>query len=328
MPIPATTSARGNNKIIAMLVDQISDPFLAEFARRLDRKARSLGYKLVFGNTESDIRFTTKLISVFHNMNVAGYIIAPPAGMDLNLKKLFTKGRQVVLFDTDHADPSACRVSTDNYQGAYDAVKHLVANGRNRIGFLTPRSAQKRMVDRRHGYEKAINDLGLETFKAELPASPSPEVIEATIKELVCQKEQTERPDALIFADNNMAFTGIGVLRRLKLRIPRDLAVIAFDDNDYFSLFSPGITAVVQPLNDLVEKTLQSIIGHPSQTETGAKEANAKEPNTKEANVKDIGIKETGAKDHIVLPAKLVIRQSSAPARSMPAGAPAKLLEM
>ena len=310
MPTPATTSTRGNNKIIAMLVDQISDPFLAEFARRLDRKARSRGYKLVFGNTESDVRFTTKLISVFHNMNVAGYIIAPPAGMDLNLKKLLTKDRPVVLFDTGHTDPSAYHVSADNYLGAYDAVAHLGANGHNKIGFLTARSAQKRMVDRRQGYEKAINDLGLETSIVELPAT-SPDAIEAAIKKLLrktdraTQTDRPERPDALIFADNNIAFTGIGVLRQLKLRLPGDLAVIGFDDNDYFSLFSPGITSIVQPLNDLVEKTLQSIIDHPAQTAAGNR-----------------------AKDPIVLPAKLVIRQSSAPARSMLAASPAKLFQM
>ena len=280
MPTPANTSTRGNNQIIAMLVDQISDPFLAEFARRLDRKARSMGYKLVFGNTENDIRFTTKLISVFHNMNVAGYIIAPPAGMDLDLRKLLTRGRPVVLFDTDHPDSGVYHVSSDNYQGGYDAVAHLVAGGYRNIGFLTPLSGPKRIVDRRRGYHQAIEDLGLEPHVAELPDSASPEIIEAAIK---------DRPfDSLIFADNNIAFTGMGVLRQLKLQAPRDLAVIGFDDNDYFSLFSPGITAVTQPLNEMVEKILQCIITHPAANAQTAKQ--------------------------ITLPTRFITRQSSTPA--------------
>ncbi|HWB92228.1 MAG TPA: substrate-binding domain-containing protein [Puia sp.] len=315
MPIPANTPTRGNNRIIAMLVDQISDPFLAEFARRLDRRARCLGYKLVFGNTESDIRFTTKLISVFHNMNVAGYIIAPPAGIDFDLRKLLNRDRPVVLFDTDDPGGGACRVCADNYRGGYDAVAHLATNGYRDIGFLAPDSVQKRMVDRRQGYEKAVEDFRLETRLAKIPVLASPEAIAAAIKKLLWE---TGSLDALVFADNNIAFTGMGVLRQLKLQAPRDLAVVAFDDNDYFSLFSPGITAVTQPLNEMVEKILECII-HPRAKTGGTAPA---------ARIGD-------AADTVILPTRLVVRESSAPApvrrrkaASMFPGAAAKLSEM
>jgi LacI family transcriptional regulator, galactose operon repressor len=148
-----------------------------------------------------------------------------------------------------------------------------------------PKSGQRRMLDRRKGYEAAIRDQGLKTAIEEISFSASPEQIKEVIGGFL--RRNTEI-DALLFADNNLAFSGIDLLGQLKRRISDDLAVIGFDDNDHFPLFSPAITVVAQPLDEMVDKMLQCINDHPVDGSTSR-----------------------AVKAPIVLPSRLIIRQSS-----------------
>lgn len=232
-PAP-NTRVPGQSRIIAMLVDHISDPYFADIARRLDKKARMMGYKVVFGNTENDPRCTANLISAFENMDLAGYIINPPPGLDSDMRALQRSDRAVVLFEGGHPVRGVYNVLCDNYTGAYDAVSHLVSNDCRRIGLVTVCSGQRRMLDRRKGYETAIKDYGLTPCIEEISALAPPDEIKESIRLLF---KRNNGLDALIFTDNNLA---------------QDL------------LFSPAITAVAQPLDDMVEKILQCIIAHPS----------------------------------------------------------------
>ena len=277
--------------LIAMLVDHVSDPYFANFARRIDRRARNLGYKLVLGSTENDISFMPKLLSVFNNMNVAGYIIAPPPEADYDLKKLVRNGKPVVLLGRDSVDPGPYAVFSDNFKGAYEAIGYFINNGHEHIALITSTSGQKRISDRRKGYMAAIDDHQLRPYLVELPASASAEEVKTAVHDLL---QQNETVDAVLFADFNLAFTGLAALRQLKKKIPDQIAVIGFDDNESFQLFAPAITAVVEPMDEMVESILQCIAGH-----TG-------EPNTKQH------------RSPIILPTRMVMRSSTRTIRSLP----------
>ncbi|HLZ87409.1 MAG TPA: substrate-binding domain-containing protein [Puia sp.] len=259
MPLAPENKTPHPSNLIAMLVDHVSDPFFAGFARRIDRRARTLGYKLVLGSTENDISFMPKLISVFNNMNVAGYIIAPPPGVDPDLKKLLQKGKPVVLFDRYPTDPGPYTVLSDNFKGAYEAVGHFVRNGHRHIALVTVGSNQKRITDRRKGYSAAIDNHRLPSYITELPASASADQVKTAIRTLL---QANKAIDAVLFADYSLTFTGLAALRQQKKRIPDHIAVIGFDDNENFQLFAPALTAVVQPLDEMVENILQCIAGH------------------------------------------------------------------
>ena len=252
-------SRAGSGRLIAMLVDHVSDLFFASLARRIDRRARSLGYKLVFGSTENDSSFMPKLLSVFNNMNVAAYIIAPPEGAMPDLKEFMHGGRPVVLFDRWSPDAAAYSVVTDNFRGAYDAVGHLIEAGRHHIALVTSGCSQKRIVDRRKGYEAAVGHHSLPPIIIELPASATAEQAMPAIRAVL---KEHRRLDAVLFADSSLGFAIPGVLRQLKKQVPDDISVIGFDDNENFQLFVPAITAVVQPVDEIVEAIFQCISGH------------------------------------------------------------------
>ena len=49
-------------------------------------------------------------------------------------------------------------------------------------------------------------------------------------------------------------------ISNLGLRIPDDIGVVGFDDNTHFSLFTPSITAVAQPIDEISEEAVKQLL--------------------------------------------------------------------
>lgn len=243
----------GKSRIIGMMVEDISDPFFAGIARGIERKAYKLGYKIFFASTENQTEKAKALIKVFRERQVDSYIVAPPPGVEAEIKLLIENEHPVILFDRYFPDLKTNTVIVDNYNGVYKVIQHLRRNGFSQIGFVTLDSAQTQMQDRLQGYRDAIMQSGQKPRLLKVPYSSSSDSCAGKIKAFL-RKQQGM--DALLFGTNYLAFSGLEAINELGLRIPKDLAVVSFDDSRFFRLFSPAITAVAQP----VEKIAETII--------------------------------------------------------------------
>ena len=94
--------------------------------------------------------------------------------------------------------------------------------------------------------------------------------------------------NALLFATNYLAISGLKAIRELGLKVPEDIGIVGFDDNTHFSLFSPSITAAAQPVEEISTETVKELI----------------KVLTIEEKIKK--------KKTIVLQTKLIVRESSA----------------
>jgi LacI family transcriptional regulator len=66
--------------------------------------------------------------------------------------------------------------------------------------------------------------------------------------------------DALFFATNYLAESGLETLKLLKRRIPGDIAIVVFDDHYLFKLFTPSITAIAQPIKAISEQVIHLML--------------------------------------------------------------------
>lgn len=245
----------GKSRIIGMMMEDISDPFFASIARGIERIAYKLGYKLFFASTENQTEKAKALIKVFLERQVDAYIIAPPPGLEAEIKSLIENEHPVILFDRYFPTLQTNAVVVDNYKGVQNAINHLLQNGFSNIGFVTLASEQTQMHDRLQGYRDAMLQNGRKPETLKIPYTTSADSCAGRIKAFMGKHEDL---DALLFGTNYLAFSGLEAISDLGLRIPKDIAVVSFDDSRFFSLFSPAITAVAQP----IEKIAESIIGH------------------------------------------------------------------
>jgi LacI family transcriptional regulator len=212
--------------------------------------------------------------------------MAPPSGIEDEINALMDDNVPVILFDRYLPSLNTSTVIIDNFSGSYQAVKHLRENGFSNIAFITLNSEQTQMHARLQGYLKAIEESGCQPIVQKLPCQlshqPSAEMVQEFIK-------QHDKVDAIIFATNYLAINGLIAIKNLGLAIPDDIAVIGFDDNTHFNLFTPSITAVAQPIKEIAEEVVQQLLNALS--------------NERESKIRRM----------VMLPIKLIVRNSSIP---------------
>lgn len=279
----------GKSKVIAMLVEGIDDPFFSSITRIVEKEMSRKGYKTFFASTENDPELTEDLIRVFRDAQVDGYIIVPPPDIEDSLISLIKDKVPMVLFDRYFPGLETCNVIVNNFQGTYDAMQHFFKLGYKHIGFVTLDSSQIQMAERLKGYKKAMREKHLSTCvqKISFGLRQDQKKITNIIKGFLVKNNHLE---AVLFATNYLSINGLEATRILKIKIPDDMAVIGFDDNAHFPLFSPAITAIAQPIKELSEQVVKQLI-----TRLNGQEAQV--PNKT-----------------IVLPTKLIVRESTSSA--------------
>jgi LacI family transcriptional regulator len=248
----------GKTKLIGMLVEDISDPFFSGIARVVEEKAFQQGYKVFFSSTGNDPGKANELLEVYRSRQVDGYIIAPTAGLEEKIRALLEDRLPVVIFDRFLPGLPVSHVVVNNFESAYNAVQYLSGNGYAHIAFLTVASNQVQMEQRRQGYLAAIDNQQ----QALIHAIPYHQDPARTVADIAAFLSAHRQVDAVFFATNYLAESGLEAIQHLGLRIPQDLGVLVFDDKNLFRLFSPPITAIAQPLTALSEATINLLLDY------------------------------------------------------------------
>ncbi|WP_233635989.1 LacI family DNA-binding transcriptional regulator [Hymenobacter setariae] len=256
----------GKTHVIGLVIEDIANPFFATVAALIEQKALARGYRMLFCSTNNDSSKTRDLLTMFQERHVDGYILALPNGVEAEVRALVRSGKPLVLFDRLLPGVQANAVVVDGATGMYEATQHLLSQGFKRIALLMPRLDQTQMNARAQGYTQALREAGLSPLVHEVEF---PQDTEQLVQDAQSFFEDCTTCDAVMFATNYLGVYGLEALRRLGRRIPEEIAVISFDDNDLFRLYSPPITVVAQPIEALAEEvigTLLASLENPAET--------------------------------------------------------------
>jgi len=111
------------------------------------------------------------------------------------------------------------------------------------------------MKERYEGYERALVEAGLPVdpnLVVDVPALDIAQTMDMVRSVMTRPDRPTavfalNNPTAVFALNNQIGSAAIGVIHQLRLQIPEDVALIVFDDLDYFTLIRPSISAVSQP---------------------------------------------------------------------------------
>ena len=257
----------GKSNIIGLMVENISDHFFANIARFIEDRAYKNGYKIIYCSTDNDAAKTKDLIAMFRDRHVDGYIIAPPVGVENDIAALIKDELPVVLFDRYYPTIDSSYVVIDNLFATYNATKYFIDHGYKNIAFITFASHQTQMQARMDGYEKALKEYGLKPHIKEVIFNQDAQFI---IEPITDYLEKNKSFDAILFGTNRIGVCGLKVMSNMGIKAPNDIAVISFDDYDVFELYSPSITAIAQPIEEIADKVI-SLLLHKLNTPAGSR---------------------------------------------------------
>lgn len=159
------------------------------------------------------------------------------------LAALRNTGRRLVLIDAKVHGYSS--VNPDNMRGAYLATRHLLRNGRSRIGLITASTAQYSIRERTRGFRTAL-------FEANKLQDPRYEVVVPdglNMEDGVCVAVQSllglsRRPDAILCYNDAAALIAIRSCRLAGVDVPGDISVVGFDNIPDAALGFPALTTI------------------------------------------------------------------------------------
>ena len=177
----------------------------------------------------------------------ATLIIAPNEALLGQLAQTF-RALPSVIISAPRLDIPWSYVNSDNYGALREVVAHLAGMGRQRIRLLQPEQPSGDFLERARGYHDAVSALGM---------TPSIGELDYPIDDaLIDRQVLIGAPDALIAADDQDALALLSRLQRRGLRVPQDIAVVGFDDEDFAAETFPTLTTVSQPLGEMARRAV------------------------------------------------------------------------
>lgn len=264
---------------LGMLVPDIANTFLAGIIKGAEEASHARGYSLVLCNTGDLAEREATYIRVLREREVDGMLVASTRMADETIAALRADGFPFVLVNRSAGGEDDLVVTVDNAAAAALVVDHLVAQGHTRIAHLAGPRSTTTGAERVAGVTAAARRQGIEAVVVEAETWSEAGGYRAAVELL-----RADRPTALFGANDLIALGAMRAARAAGLSVPTDLALAGFNDTPEAAL--ADLTTI-----------------HVAQEEMGARAA-------------DLLIAQleghTIAARRVVLPARLVVRGSSA----------------
>lgn len=229
------------------------DPFFAEVIAGIMGRLAESDYilNLMVASGPADSASTSKVASFLRNGGVDGAFVISHHTGDTFLHSVI--GSVPFVFggnpDPYTGEENVYCVDTDNEQGGYTATARLVERGAKRIAMITGAKDIVAAEERRHGFERALTEAGLEPV-AIVAGDFSARSGSDAARQLLASGAQF---DGLFVANDLMANAALQVFQLAGLRVPEDIAIVGYDDAAVARETVPPLTTVRQPLRLLGE---------------------------------------------------------------------------
>jgi len=276
------------SSILGLVIPNVTDPLHGQIVTAFEQRAVAAGYTVILASGLGDPAREQRALRLFAAQRVDGVALVGSI-LDQRTVQALVEPTPAVSVAGEHlalASPRASSprgsVRVDDAAGMQAAVRHLLAVGRARIAYVGGPNVASNVIRREaaaQALRQALGDGRLRAFAGDWDVWRAPGPLAARIA--------AERPQALLCFDDKLAIALLDALRDHGLQVPRDLAVVGFDDIPFAALSNPRLTTVARPAAEMgrlaVEMLLEALAsGEPPPSRT--------------------------------LPVRLVVRESSAPA--------------
>jgi LacI family transcriptional regulator len=183
-------------------------------------------------------------VRLLRGRKVDGMVVAPVGQNAAHLEKVFASGMPMVLIDRYFPESQIPYVASDNFSGAFQAVRHLIENGHERIACIQGLENTLPNLERLRGFRQAHEEAGINVDET-LVVGDSFGYQNGYIETKILVKRDP-RPTAIFAVSNLISLGSLNALNEEGLGIPEDVSLVSFDDQLYSAFLATPMTTVVQ----------------------------------------------------------------------------------
>jgi len=261
----ARSLVSGRTRTVGVVVTTVADPFVAVVVEGIERTAYAHGYSLILAASHNEPQREIAAVEMLRSKRVDSVIVTSSRVGALHQERLGSAGVPVILLNSHSQQqmPNAYSVRVDDVHGGRLATEYLLGLGHQRIAHVAGLEGHSDSNDRLDGYLSALAGAGIDydpdcVVNGTGRLDSGPEVLRSLLA-------LRERPTA-VFCYNDM--TAIGLLsaaRNAGVAVPRDLAIVGFDDIPLAAHVAPALTTIAQPMFELGERAMSMalvLMGH------------------------------------------------------------------
>jgi DNA-binding LacI/PurR family transcriptional regulator len=240
----AMSLLRNAPRTIGVIVPDIVTHFFSSIVKGIEETAVANGYFIIITTSSENSEHEKRNIENLVSMRVEGIIACLSQDTTdyshfLNLKDI---NMPVVLFDRTCLPDQFSTVIADGVESARMATQHFIDNGNHRIAFIGGPNHLDIVRKRKHGYLEALRANNIPIEK-ELVVCRKIDYQEGKIaaEQLLALPNP---PDAILAMNDTLAFAAIDVIKNHNLRIPDDVAIIGYTDEEHANYVEPKLSAV------------------------------------------------------------------------------------
>ena len=245
---------------LGLLLPAIGGDFFSLMLRGIEAGASENGFGLLIYSTETiNTRETTMCCPVGEH-NTDGLLAFADSFPDAELVRLHETRFPVVLLHRSSPEglDIPC-VTVENKSGAREAVDHLIdVHGCRRIAFLTGPEGHEDSYWREVGYREALAAHGV-PFDPTLVAMGGFDdgVAQDAVNQWLLEGVEF---DAIFTGDDEAAAGALTALNRAGVRVPRDVALVGFDDTYFSRYLNPPLTTVRAPIEQVGQEAVRQLV--------------------------------------------------------------------
>jgi LacI family transcriptional regulator len=262
----AASLRRGTNRMLGLVVPDITNPFYAAIAEGVTSEADRRGYSVVLCNSRDDPAHELNQLQMLGQLRTAGALVVPVTADYSRLNRLRELGVRLILIDRKAALSDGCSASIDDVLGGRMAVGHLLELKGPDLVLLNGPESIAQCHDRREGARAAYADAGLDPQRLRELRVPNMDVQQG--RQAVTRLLEDDALPQSIFATNDLlAWGAISKLMAAGLQIPGDIAVVGYGDLAIAENLPVPLTTIEQPKTELGRAAVEMILAEIDQNE-------------------------------------------------------------
>ena len=247
---------------LGVIVPKLNSNFVSSVLAGIEKIANQSGYNLIISQSQETEKKEVANAMTMFNSRVDGLIVSLAFDTkDLgHFDPFFKKNIPVVFFDRVSAGKSSTNVVIDNYKAGYEATAHLISQGCKRIAHITGNVSRNVYADRLKGYRQALADHQIAFQKKQLIVNNLDEKssFEAA-RQLLDMKPM---PDGVFITNDSCAAVCMQALKEAGYRIPKDIAIVGFNNDLITRVVEPNLTTIDYPGYEMGEIVAHNMVNH------------------------------------------------------------------
>lgn len=243
---------------IGILVPDITNYFFSNLVEKIEEILFNQGYTTIICNTARDIDKEKTYLNILEGKMIDGLIII--SGADQFSYKSLNPNKHIpyVCIDREPKDADIIFISSDHFQGAYEATQKLISNGSSNPAIVIHKNYSSSAKERLKGFIKALEDSELNYSEDESVLHLPTDKLKA--EKFIINSLKQSSIDSLFVINDNLALDIISYFKPTEISIPEDLQIIGFDDIPACKYVTPQLTTVKQDTDTIADTAVNSLL--------------------------------------------------------------------